>query len=327
MMVFTLIASAAMLVMLLVTLYDGSLAKNRPIYSISAGLCLALFLFIYGPAGKRPQLVYPTIYTFVGILFVFGILLGTFIEPNEATVSFMILLFAVPLLFTDRPLRMDLAIAAGMVVYLILAAYTQTPTYFSYNLTNVLPYGILSIVVSTFMMHIKIERVVLAHENRFLSEYDQLTRLKNRRSFEQHLARLQERLPLENALLCAMDVNELKSVNDRLGHSAGDELIKGAADCIEAVFGSYGSCYRTGGDEFAAILEDSPLSPEELSAALAAQTRKWTGQSVSYLTISLGIVSIDPALPLNESVIRADREMYLSKAAFYAASGHDRRRR
>ena len=53
----------------------------------------------------------------------------------------------------------------------------------------------------------------------------------------------------ENFVYASIDVNGLKIVNDEIGHAAGDELIKGAADCMTKAFGSYGKVYRTGGDE------------------------------------------------------------------------------
>ncbi len=49
------------------------------------------------------------------------------------------------------------------------------------------------------------------------------------------------------------DVNNLKVINDSLGHEAGDLLIKTAAEMIDNSFGTIGSCYRVGGDEFVAI--------------------------------------------------------------------------
>ena len=61
------------------------------------------------------------------------------------------------------------------------------------------------------------------------------------------------------------DVNNLKIINDSLGHESGDLLIKTAADMIEKSFGKIGSCYRVGGDEFVAITTYShaPLACEE----------------------------------------------------------------
>ncbi len=61
------------------------------------------------------------------------------------------------------------------------------------------------------------------------------------------------------------DVNNLKVINDSKGHEAGDLLIKSAANIINQAFGFAGTCYRTGGDEFVAILtgDHAPIVCEE----------------------------------------------------------------
>ena len=61
------------------------------------------------------------------------------------------------------------------------------------------------------------------------------------------------------------DVNNLKVINDSRGHEAGDLLIKTAADIINKSFGTVGNCYRTGGDEFVALINDdhAPIVCEE----------------------------------------------------------------
>lgn len=55
---------------------------------------------------------------------------------------------------------------------------------------------------------------------------------------------------LSEITVIMMDVNGLKTVNDSCGHMAGDELIIGAAKCIQTSMGEYGKVYRVGGDEF-----------------------------------------------------------------------------
>ena len=50
-----------------------------------------------------------------------------------------------------------------------------------------------------------------------------------------------------------LDMNNLKEVNDRLGHLTGDEYIKALAKSIEEAFSGTGDCYRLGGDEFLVI--------------------------------------------------------------------------
>ncbi len=61
------------------------------------------------------------------------------------------------------------------------------------------------------------------------------------------------------------DVNNLKLINDSKGHEAGDLLIKRAAGIINQAFGNIGDCYRTGGDEFVALItsEHAPIVCEE----------------------------------------------------------------
>ena len=46
------------------------------------------------------------------------------------------------------------------------------------------------------------------------------------------------------------DANDLKKINDNLGHQKGDELITQIASCLKQVIKNDGNCYRTGGDEF-----------------------------------------------------------------------------
>ena len=53
-----------------------------------------------------------------------------------------------------------------------------------------------------------------------------------------------------------VDANDLKKINDNLGHQKGDELIVQIAHCLENVIKGDGKCYRTGGDEFVIFLKD-----------------------------------------------------------------------
>ena len=126
-------------------------------------------------------------------------------------------------------------------------------------------------------------------------------------------------------MVCAFDVNGLKSVNDNLGHRAGDELIVGAADCIQAVFGHYGACYRIGGDECMALLTGPCPTPEELQDKLAERTHCWHGQLVSGMSISMGAVPYSSGAELSQMLQDADARMYAAKEEYYRKSGVDRR--
>lgn len=316
---FSMIAFFAMAVMTVSSCLDPALAVNRTAYLLSAVVCL--LLWGVGLATRRvPNLIYVGIYGFLAVLFAFGIALGTFIEPNEMTVSFMILLFVAPLLFVDRPVRMSAAVLAGIVAYTAAARMTQQEVMFQKNMVDACMYGALSIVVSTEMMRIKVKRVVLEQENSYLSRWDVLTGMMNRRSFDETLAEIRK-YGQDRLLLCAFDVNGLKKTNDTLGHAAGDELLQGAAECIRRVFGPYGSCFRTGGDEFFAVLYRENPGMEALLDSFRRETERWNGKQVHSLSVSVGIVPMKHGDNLGELLTQADMEMYASKTAYYRQIG------
>lgn len=157
---------------------------------------------------------------------------------------------------------------------------------------------------------------------------DELTGLLNRRAFEEDkLAMQQGRTPAD--LVCvAVDVNGLKGVNDTLGHAAGDNLIRGAATCLRECIGPYGNVYRTGGDEFFALLR---MSPDDESALYDRMSTAASEQDVSEgvrLTMSCGLVSRRefPEESVSELCRIADKRMYDDKVRYYERTGATRRK-
>ena len=95
-----------------------------------------------------------------------------------------------------------------------------------------------------------------------MTEIDSLTGLYNRFAYEYRISEIKKKeIPLDNLILFAMDINGLKEVNDVKGHDAGDAMIYDAAQCILRGIGSYGDCYRVGGDEFMAVIMNQDVDP------------------------------------------------------------------
>ncbi len=159
------------------------------------------------------------------------------------------------------------------------------------------------------------------------SNSDELTGLLNRRSYEERIQALAEAPTEEDLVYISMDVNGLKQVNDNLGHVAGDELIRGAASCMSACLKKYGQVYRTGGDEFIAILHVPPEEENSLKETFEATVNAWKGQLVEKLTVSSGYVAWRevPELAILEVAKLADERMYLAKSMYYKKKGVDRR--
>ena len=159
-----------------------------------------------------------------------------------------------------------------------------------------------------------------------ISMTDEMTRLFNRRSYDEDLQELRKGQLAENFVLFSIDINGLKKANDTRGHAAGDELIKGAANCLTMTVGNEGKAYRTGGDEFMVI--SYMENPMDLFDAIKKQTKEWKGLYTSELNLAVGYAALkeNPNASIDDLEHLADTRMYEDKTAFYTESGNDRRR-
>lgn len=160
----------------------------------------------------------------------------------------------------------------------------------------------------------------------FKSYNDELTNLNNRRAYESDIEKYSKDIP-ENLVYISMDVNELKVINDSMGHVAGDELLIGASMCMKQCFGSYGRVYRTGGDEFSAIIFVSKTQLDTLKQDFEDTINNWKGKFINSISVSCGYVTRKemPNASLSEISKIADERMYEDKSEFYRKKGIDRR--
>ncbi|HEY4186218.1 MAG TPA: GGDEF domain-containing protein [Polyangia bacterium] len=160
--------------------------------------------------------------------------------------------------------------------------------------------------------------------------YDALTDLPNRALFFDRLHHLFQRsrraLGDSRFALLYLDLDRFKTVNDTLGHQAGDELLIGTARRIERCLRPADTLARLGGDEFAVLLDDirsdadagsvADRIREELAAPLGVH-----GRSV-VASASIGIALSSAGYESAEDMLRAaDTAMYEAKAAGRAAEG------
>lgn len=147
-----------------------------------------------------------------------------------------------------------------------------------------------------------------------LAGRDKASDLLNRMAFRENLPLYEKKL--EDLTVVIMDVNHLKLVNDRMGHLAGDNLIKFCADLIKEYLGDLGDCYRTGGDEFMMVIEhaDKALIAqriEKIEAAVAGLDR--------YKSFKIGMATgmtsakIPSDKTMADVIKRADKIMYQKK--------------
>ena len=147
--------------------------------------------------------------------------------------------------------------------------------------------------------------------------HDQLTGLLNRASYADAVSGGEYNV--ERTIVIMFDLNDLKKCNDQLGHEKGDIYIRESARIIKECFGDVGKCFRTGGDEFCALIQDCGLEEcrkrvqqlRDLEAKFNA-----SGQGIN-MQIALGYEVYNQRLDydIGDTVGRADKAMYREKYA------------
>ena len=125
----------------------------------------------------------------------------------------------------------------------------------------------------------------------------------------------------------SLDLNDLKQTNDSLGHSAGDELICAASNCMKFAFASYGKIYRIGGDEFVVWIQNSVSNLDSILQVFDATIHDWHGKYSNSISVSYGVVkSSEKSFDSVQEISKfADERMYQNKKDYYTMSCNDRR--
>ncbi len=161
-------------------------------------------------------------------------------------------------------------------------------------------------------------RAALEREQ-FIARSDALTGVVNRRSFEEVLSAEVERARRYQRpfTLAYVDVDNFKNLNDTLGHAAGDDLLRVAAQAMRLTIRRIDTVARLGGDEFAILLPE--MDQEAARSFLPILHRRLTTAAAGIhapASFSIGAVTVHGLVPDTREVLSlADRAMYAAKRA------------
>ncbi len=150
-----------------------------------------------------------------------------------------------------------------------------------------------------------------ASRYKLLATRDPLTNCRSRSKYMSDM----EKIDLsKNITIFMADMNNMKEVNDTLGHHAGDEVVILCSQCLMKVFGH--RVYRIGGDEFLCIEYDLSLSDIKYKlAAFTMESERINAEGPYLIDVSIGYATYDQTLDstIYDTVNRADAMMYQIK--------------
>lgn len=163
------------------------------------------------------------------------------------------------------------------------------------------------------------ERTSLEGQLRYQAFHDPLTGVANRALFmermEHAISRSDRRMAAISVLF--IDLDEFKTVNDTMGHEAGDDLLRSVADRLTDCVRAEDTVARLGGDEFGVLLEDTDAEGasdlvERVARALSAPLTIGNGHVATSASVGLATRYVDEGV--DALLARADTAMYVAKS-------------
>lgn len=165
------------------------------------------------------------------------------------------------------------------------------------------------------------DRLIASREAiRTMATYDALTGVLNRGAIMEALTKKLSQAVRENSPLAVvmLDIDHFKQVNDKLGHMAGDAVLRETASRLKASLRPYDEIGRYGGEEFLVILPgcdslDALKQAERLRAFIGEKPMN-TSEGMLTVTISLGLTAINESTTETDLLVKiADKALYLAK--------------
>lgn len=279
--------------------------QNRPVLGVAVLLIVAAFVINAGAIRlkKRPPIPFAALLLPITVALIFSL-------ATQGLYGALWCYPAVLFCFFVLPQRVAIAASACMLVFAtpMVYVFVNDGTAFRFAISLALNIVVISVITN----------VVTDLQNELFEQAatDPLTGALNRRQMESLLGEAVERRSRSAApaSVLLLDIDHFKSINDRFGHHAGDEVLKNLVTLIKKHIRKLDRVFRTGGEEFLILLTDTKASDatthaERLRMLIAEASLTKEAQ----VTVSIGVAECVPNQMVEAWIKNADDALYFAK--------------
>ena len=206
----------------------------------------------------------------------------------------------------------------GLLGVTVPSAYLQYTSIFDLILEIVLGFGTMMILMEGVRREVELVngKLVEARDQlELLAKMDPLTEALNRHAFHSLLRHPERGRELQTSgCVAVIDIDNLKPINDTLGHSVGDKAIRSVARAMRSLIRADDMLFRWGGDEFLVLMfklpqEEASRRLSKLNSILAENCQRWTGIPMT-VTVSFGVAGFESVTLIATAIEEADKAMY-----------------
>jgi diguanylate cyclase (GGDEF)-like protein len=288
-------------------------------------LAPALFFAVYLPLlGRGDDDVFRTVHTLIcAYLFVVAFRVIRKANADHGIAGLRVMKTSLVLLTIDYAHYTPLFAASAYGLVPKSLPYVEYAPLYDLIFLVLLAFGMVMLVTGEVQHELQLANARLARTRdrlETMAQLDHLTSALNRHAFYSIIEdpRSGNRMALHGCAAIA-DVDNLKTINDRYGHAAGDGAIRAVAARIRAVIRADDLLFRWGGDEFLILLiglseTEARERLDDLNYSLKQTTITGVGGAVD-ISVTVGYASFESAASLDEVIALADTAMYSRKKA------------
>jgi len=218
----------------------------------------------------------------------------------------------------------------GLWGIIIPGAYLQFTSVFDLLFEILLGFGTMMVLMEGVRREVEMANTNLLEARdqlELLVQMDPLTEALNRHAFHSLLRRPESgHESVTSGSVAVIDIDNLKPINDTMGHTAGDKAIRAVARAMRSLVRADDMLFRWGGDEFLVLMfklpqPDASRRMEKLNKILEENGARWIGIPLT-VTVSFGVAGFTSLTDLGQAIEQADKAMYAQRNRIRRAQIH-----